>query len=170
MSKRNVPTKNYIIVVGLVILILCACFATFAIVRAIEENNLKTSPLASNKEVLYTDFKNSTKEMDADTFLVISYTRDKNVYKNEKAIKKALLKHNLLNNVTYLDVTENRDTEDVVSVINKQLKLDKELEVKVLPALIFYKDGKAIKTVDSKDSLLNADAFEQIIDEHELAS
>lgn len=169
MEKKKIPTKNYVIVVGFIVLIICACLATFALVRAIEENNLKTSPL-SNKEVLYTDFKNSTKEMDADTFLVISYTRDKDVYKNEKAIKKALNKKNLLDNVTYLDVTEYRDSEDVIAVINKQLKLEGSLEVKVLPAVIFYKDGKAIKMVDSKSNLLNADAFEQIIDEQELAS
>ena len=169
MEKRYIPTKNYIIVLGLIVLILCACLAAFNIYKAFEENSIKTSPL-SNNAVLYTDFKNSTKEINADTFLVISYTRDVKVNKNEKLIAKSLKKQNLLDNVLYLDVTDYRDIEDVPEVINNNLKLEDKLKVKKLPALVFYKDGVATKTVDSRNHLLTADDFDQIIDEYQLAS
>lgn len=169
MERKHIPTKNYIIVLGLIVLVLCACLAAFNIYKAYEENSIKTSPL-DNQSVLYTDFKTSTKEINADTFFVISYTRDVDVNKNEKAIYKSLKKKNLLDNVLYLDVTEYKDGEDVVSVINNNLKLKDGLEVKQIPALVFYKDGVAVKTVDSREHLLSSDDFDQIIDEYQLAS
>lgn len=154
MAMKKIPTKNYIILFGLIVLILCACLAFYNIFNIYNENKLNTSPLSS-KQVLYEDLKNATKEIDADTFLLISYTQNKKVFNNEKEIKKYLNKNNLMDNVMYLDVTEYMNDENFTEDINKVLKLENNLQVKVFPAIVYYKDGNAAYSVDSSSGLIN---------------
>ena len=97
MSKKSIPPKNYLILFGIVLLVICACFAAYNLYNIYQENKVRTSPLA-NKEVLYEDLKNATIEIDADTFLVISYIQNREIHNNENEIKKYLNKNNLLDN------------------------------------------------------------------------
>ena len=168
MSKKIIPTINYLILFGLFVLVICACFAFYNLYNIIEENKINTSPLA-NKEVLYNDLKNTTTELDADTFLVISYTQDVDVYNNEKEIKKYLNKINLMNNIMYLNISEYIDDEEFITDLNKTLKLSDNLKIEKFPALIYYKEGVATYKIDSRDHLINKQDFEQVVDIYELA-
>lgn len=167
--KRKIPTKNYFILLGIIILVISACFATYNLYNIYQENKIKTSPLAI-KEILYEDLKNATKEIDADTFLVISYVENKEVHKNEVAIKKMLKKKDLLDNIMYLNVTDYMNEEKFLDELNTLLKLKDNNRIDSMPALVYYKEGVAVKTIDSKDHLLNVGDFEQLIDMYELAS
>lgn len=169
MSKKSIPTKNYIILFGIIILVICACFASFNLYNIYQENKVRTSPLA-NKEVLYEDLKNTTIEIDADTFLVISYTQNREIYNNENEIKKYLNKNNLIDNVMYLNISEYISEPNFINDLNKTLKLEDNLKIKKFPALIYYKEGIATYKIDSTDHLLNKGDFEQIIDMYDLAS
>lgn len=169
MEKRNIPKKNYLILLGIIVLVIAACFATYNLYGIYKENRIKTSPLAET-EILYEDLKNATAEIDADTFLVISYVENEAVYNNEKAIKNVLKKKDLLDNVLYLNVTDYMVQENFVKELNETLKLKENLVIEILPAIVYYKDGVAVNTVDSKNALINADDVEQLIDIYELAS
>lgn len=169
MAKKIIPTKNYLILIGLIVLVICACFAFYNLFEIYKENKNSVSPLA-NKEVLYEDLKNITNELDADTFLVISYTEDNQVHNNENEIKKYLNKINLFNNVMYFNISEYREDENFLSDVNKTLGLKDNLEISAFPAVVYYKEGVATYTADSEDHLLNKQDFEQLVDIYELAS
>lgn len=169
MTRKTIPPRNYLILIGLIVLVICACFAFYNIYNIIQENKNNTSPLA-NKEVLYEDLKNTTTELDADTFLVISYTNDSTVHNNEVAIKKYLNKINLLNNIMYLNVSEYLDDEEFLGELNKTLGLKDLLEIKKYPALVYYKEGVPTYTVDSTDHLLNKEDFAQLVEMYDLAN
>lgn len=169
MAKRNIPSKNYVILFGIILLVICACFAFYNLYNIYQNNKISTSPL-STKEVLYEDLKNTTKEIDADTFLVISYVHDEKVYENEKDIKKYLNKNNLLNNVMYLNITDYMNDENFIEDLNKTLKLEEDLKITTFPAVVYYNEGIATYTIDSSNHILNQGDFEQIIDMYELAS
>ncbi|MCH5167671.1 MAG: hypothetical protein J1F35_07280 [Erysipelotrichales bacterium] len=169
MSKKTIPTRNYLILIGLIVLVICACFAFYNLYNIIEKNKINTSPLA-NKEVLYNDLKNTTTELDADTFLVISYTQDLDVYNNEKEIKKYLNRINLMNNIMYLNISEYMEDEEFIPDLNKTLKLNDNLKIEKFPALVYYREGIATYSIDSSDHLLNKLDFEQLVDMYELAS
>lgn len=169
MTKRRIPPKNYIILFGIIVLVICACLAVNNIYVVLKENRISTSPLATN-EVLYEDLKNATKDIDADTFLVISYVQDDKVYSKEKAIKKYMTKHNLFDNIMYLNITDYRNDSNFINDLNGVLKLKNKLAVKKFPAVVYYKEGVPTYTIDSTDHMLNAGDFEQIIDMYELAS
>lgn len=169
MARQNIPTKNYLILFGVIIFVISACFATYNLYNIYQEHKIKTSPLAT-KEILYEDLKNATKEIDADTFLVISYTENEEVNQNEREIMKMLKKKDLIDNVMYLNVVDYMNEEGFIAELNKVIKLKDSLKIETLPAIVYYKDGQAVKTIDSKERLINVDDFEQLIDMYELAS
>lgn len=169
MTKRIIPVKNYVIAFGFVILIICGCFAFYNLYGIYQENKISVSPL-SNKEILYVDLKNATEDIDADTFLFISYVEDKTVHDNEVEIKKYLNKRNLINNVIYLNATEYLNNENFINEINETLNLKNKNKIEVLPALIYYRDGNVAHSIDSKDHIINKGDFEHIVDMYELAS
>lgn len=168
MAKK-IPTKNYVILVGIALLIICACFAFYNVYNEIKDDNISSSPLSTH-QVLYEDLPDPTVEMNADTFLLISYVQNEEVHNNEKAIRKMLNKKNLLDNVLYLDVTEYKEQENFIDELNKTLKLEDKLRIDKIPAIIYYKEGIPTVTIDSKNHLVNVGDFEHIIDMYQLAS
>lgn len=169
MQKKSIPSKNYIVLIGIVLLVICACFAFYNLYNIYQENKISVSPLAE-REVFYEDLSSTTEELDADTFLVISYVQNRDIYDNEKAIKKYLNKNNLLNNVLYLNVTDRMIEETFVDDLNNLLNLTDSLKIENFPAVVYYKDNEVTYTIDSSDHLLNQGDFEQIVDMYELAS
>ncbi len=169
MARKTIPPKNYVILFGVIILIICACFASFNLYSIYKDNKISSSPL-SKTEVGYDDLKNTTSEMNADAFLVISYLYDEEVHTNESQIRKLLNRKNLLDNVMYLDVTEYKNDTAFMKDLNKTLNLKDKLEIEKFPAVVYYKEGVPALMKDSKEHLLNADDFEQIIDMYQLAS
>lgn len=167
MAKKLIPPRNYLILIGVIVLVVSACFAFYNLFHIYKENSNKTSPL-SNKEVLYVDLKETTKELDADTFLVISFTSDSQVHFNENEIKKYLKNNNLIDNVMYLNVSELMTEPRFLQELNATLGLNDKLEIKKFPALVYFKEGIPTFMVDSKEHLLNKDDFAQIVDMYEL--
>lgn len=167
MTKKIIPSRNYLILIGVIILVISACFAFYNLYNIYKDNKSKTSPLA-NKEVLYEDLKETTKELDADTFLVISFTSDEQIHNNENKIKKYLKNNNLIDNVMYLNVSELMTEQNFLRDLNATLNLAENLEIKKFPALVYYKEGIPTFTIDSKDHLLNKDDFIQVIDMYEI--
>lgn len=165
--KKKSKTKNYIILLGIIVLIISACLAFNNIYKAYQESVISTSPLAS-KEILYDDLKNTTTEFDADMLLVISYVYDDDLYKNELEIKKLLNKYDLYDNVTYLNITNYKDKENIIDDLNKKLKLENNMSISKFPAVIYYKDGEPSYMIDSKNHLLNSGDFKKIIDIYDL--
>lgn len=168
MAKK-IPPKNYVILFGIAVLIICGCLAFYNVYNEVKDNNISTSPLSTN-QLLYEDLSDNTEELNEDTFLLISYVQDEDVHNNEKAIRKLLNKKNLLDNVLYLDVTDYKDQDNFIDDLNQTLKLEDNLKITKIPAVIYYKEGVPTTIIDSKDHLLNEGDFEHIIDMYQLAS
>ena len=116
--KNKKKRRHYIFVIGIIILIVCAAVSLINVFVKTDRDNIDVSPLATN-QILNGDIKNAMKEINADTFLVISYTNDQVVHKNEKEIEKYLKKVNLLDNVMYLDLKDYVNDVDYLKNINK---------------------------------------------------
>ena len=169
MKKVKSNKKHYVLISGIVVLICCAIFSAINISQKMDRDDINISPLATN-EILYTDAKNALKEINADTFLVVSYTGDATIHKTEKDIEKYLKRVNLLDNVMYLDAKLYIGKENYIYDLNKLLKLDDTNKISKLPAVIFYKDGSISEVRDSKKSMINKDTFKKYIDNNGLAS
>ena len=162
---RKIPTKNYLIVLGMIILIISACFAIYNLKNIYHENKITKSVFSKNS-IKYEDLGNITKDMSADTFLIIGYTQDSKVYQNEKEIKQLLKKQNLLDHVLYLDMSEKKNEDNYLEDLNVTLKLEGINMIKSIPALVFYHEGEVTKVVSEG---VRKDDIAQIIDMYSLA-
>ncbi len=167
-KTREIPKRNYLILLGLIVLVICACFAFYNVYNIMHDNIISASPL-SNSSITIDDLKDMFKDMDADTFLVISYTKDEAVYNSEKGIKKIMNKYNLMDNIKYLDISDLMLEDDYLDKLNTSLALKDNKQIKKVPAVIFYKDSELAVVIDSTDHILNNGDFQRIIDSYELA-
>lgn len=165
MATKTVPTRNYMILIGMIILIITACFAIFNLYNIYQENKITKSVLSKNS-VKFEDLSEITKEMSADTFLIISYTKNSKIYQNEKEIKQLLNKNNLLDNVLYLDATDKMGEENFVEELNNTLGLKEDNRIDSIPALVFYSKNEVTYI---KSGSINKDDIAQIIDMYNLA-
>ena len=165
MATKTIPTKNYLIVFGMIVLIISACFAIYNLNNIYQENKITKSVFNKN-EIKYEDLGNITKDMSADTFLIIGYTQDSKVYQNEKEIKQLLKKQNLLDHVLYLDLSDKKTEENIIDELNNTLKLENTDKITEIPALVFYREGKVTKVISNG---VRKDDIAQIIDMYSLA-
>ena len=165
MATKTIPTRNYLIVIGMIVLIITACFAVFNLYNIYQENKITKSVLSKNA-VKFEDLSEITKEMSADTFLIIGYTKNSKIYQNEKEIKQLLNKNNLLDNVLYLDATDKMVEENFVDELNNTLGLKDENKIKSIPALVFYSKNEVTYV---KSESVTKDDIAQIIDMYNLA-
>lgn len=169
--KKIIPKRNYFIIIGLIITILCACLACYNLYHIFEETNLEESPLAV-KKVLINDLNNSIKDMDADTLLFISYTKNKKIHQMEKKIFNYLDEELLLDNILYLDVTEeyysdmSKNNSEIINLVNSKLNLKKKYKITELPAVIYYSEGKAIYSADSSKKIINVNTIKKIVNNY----
>ena len=166
MSTKTIPKKNYLILIGTILLIISACFATFNLYNIYQETKIKKSVLDKNS-IKFEDLSEITKDMSANTFLIIGYSKNSKIYQNEKEIKSLLKKNNLLDNVLYLDVTDLKDDENLINNLNEKLQLEDSYKIKNIPAVIYYNENKVTYV---KDGSVTKDDIAQIIDMYSLAS
>ncbi len=166
MSTKVIPKKNYLILIGTILLIISACFATFNIYNIYQETKIKKSVL-DKKSIKFEDLGEITNDLSANTFLIIGYSQNSKIYQNEKEIKSLLKKNNLLDNVLYLDVTDIKESETLINDINEKLKLEEGNRISSVPAVIYYNENKVTYV---KDGTVTKDDIAQIIDMYNLAS
>jgi hypothetical protein len=166
MATKTVPTRNYFILVGMIVLIITACFAIFNIYNIYQESKITKSVLAKNS-VKFEDLSEITKEMSADTFLIVGYTQNNKIYQNEKEIKQLLNKNNLLDNVLYLDATDKMIEENFIEELNNTLELENNNKITSIPAIVFYSNNEVTYV---KSGSVTKDDIAQIIDMYNLAS
>jgi len=150
--------KNYLKVIFLILIVLVFCILIYFAYNTFWKYRIQSSVLK--------DYEVTLDTIDDETsgdyyFVYVSYTGDEIVYKNEAEIKSYLKKQNLLDKLKYINsgivyMTQ----EDFVNEINTKYDLD----IEVLPVVILVKDGKAYTYYDSRDGIINEDAFAQIID------
>jgi hypothetical protein len=168
---KKVPTRNYIILVGLVILVVCLCMALSHLYNLIENNKIKVSPLSStSNEITLDELKKAKVDLPADVFLVVGYTKDKVMNKHEKEIAKVLTKNNLMDSVYYIDAYDYLDNKEYVEELNKVLKIDEKKQLKKIPAIIYISNSEITYTIDSTDKLIDSGDIQKIIDMYEIAS
>ena len=168
---KKVPTRNYIILVGLVILVVCLCMALSHLYILIENNKIKVSPLSStSNEITLDDLKKAKVYLPADVFIVVGYTKDKVMNKHEKEIAKVLNKNNLMDSVYYIDSYDYRDNKEYVDELNQVLKIDESKQLKKIPAIIYISNSEITYTIDSTDKLIDSGDIQKIIDMYEIAS
>ncbi len=164
-SKRQVI--NWILVSVAVILF---CLIASKIYNIYKDNKLSESVLARELGTLqYDDIDSSINELVSDGFVLISYVKDKEVKSFETSLKKTIIKNNLQNNFLYYDATDLMLENNYIEMINQKFSLNKKDRIISLPAILYYKDGKYVKTLTStKEKMITNDEFVKLLYSYEI--
>lgn len=123
------------------------------------ETNTVSLQLNSLKE--YTQIK---EEMPEEYFILISYTKDTNVYKLETKLKTIIDNYSLQNIFYYLDATD-LVNDDYYKELSTAFETD---TIRNIPAIIYVKDYKVEKVISGdKDKLFSATDFENLLKDNE---
>ena len=163
MKKKDIPLKNYIIslliVVGVVLI-------TFYVKKTYEMNveaSLSQSVLSRTVgEVKLDEIDTVLLEKADNYFIYLSYANDAKVYNFDKKIKNIIADYELQDNFYYVNLTDELD-ENILTSVNKKFNLKKG-QIIELPAILFYQEGKLNKILTSCDGdLFELSDFKKIL-------
>lgn len=165
MSKR---VENYIKLIIVVVIAVIVTLLVCNIYRNINNNKLNKSYIDKyvNKGN-YNDLSSIVMELGDREFIYLSYVGNENIYNYEKDLVKTLKKYDLLDLFVYVDVSSVITTDRTVGDLNDKLNVITESSI-VLPAVIYYKDGKARDYIDSSDEIISASKTIQLMEKWEV--
>lgn len=160
---KEIKKTNYFILVAMIVLILSICTATYNIYSIYKNNKANySSPLNFAKEVQFSELTETTIEISEDSFLVISYYGDEDIYQNQKDLKLIFRKYGLLDNIIYVDVTTEYEKDGFYDKLNSVLKLD-DFKITQVPTIIYFKEGKPTAMVKTTNGIIDSWSLEEII-------
>ena len=168
-KKEKSNFRKYLNLCLLLVAIFLVCLMASKLYSVYEANKLKDSVLSRVVGTIqYDDVENATREMVSDDFIFISYVKSPEVRSLEKKLKKIIIEKELQNNFYYLNATDLMLEDDYVSDLNKKFNLKDTNKIKNLPALLYYKNGKFVKTITSDDKIFTSDEFSKLLDNYEI--
>ena len=100
-------------------------------------------------------------------YLYLTYIGSKNIYNLEKYVYKTLKNNKLSDKFIYINCTDNINDKKIINDLNDKLSIITDNEI-VLPAIIYYKNGKPVDYIDSTNQILTGDKFVQLMDKWEV--
>ncbi|MDD2434679.1 MAG: hypothetical protein PHO63_00290 [Bacilli bacterium] len=147
MSKKEIPAKNYIILLFVMALTVALVLYLISWYNVTKEYNKNNSVM--------TEFLGEIKLEEIDSYLIdnpdiviyIGSSRDADIKSFEKSLKKLIMAEEIEDNVIYLDTFDIIDTKDFEKFIDKYLskKLkDKKIDIVTKANLIIIEDKEII--------------------------
>lgn len=159
-QERVVPKKNYLYLLIMILVVVFVTFFIFEINKDYQSRKLEVSYLNGYiNEVNVSDINNILIEPSSDLFILVTKVNDESVYELERDIKKVIKDKDLRDNFIYINYSD----KDINS-LNKILGSD----IKTIPALVYFKNGEYVKTIDSNKDMLNAGDLSQVLDQYEV--
>lgn len=166
-NNREIPTKNYIIV-GMIFLI---SFILILLGGTWYKNYIEYQlaiPIIGGyiNEVSDQEIDNYLLENN-DTMVYIGKSNDNNCRSLEKELKKFIKKHNLRDQIIYIDLNKVNDQASFIENFNN--KYATSVRIDKYPAFIIIKNAQILDLVSkTKNQNLYIDNIEQLLDEYEL--
>ena len=104
--------------------------------------------------------KNVLTEPSSEMFIIITKVNNQNIFNQEKEIKKVIKRRDLRDNVMFINYTNKNDLNELNKVLGSNIK--------TIPAILYYKNGEFITSIDSTNGLINAGEFEKLLDSYEV--
>ncbi len=102
-----------------------------------------------------------------ETILYVSYNHDKNIVKLDRELLKKIKAYNLEDYVYYCNVTDRlEDNKYIGDFISKTPNINGKL--KMVPALIYFKNGEVIEVVNSTDKLISSEDLIYLVNKYKI--
>ena len=120
-KKKEIPSKNYIIVITVTILVILLMIFIRSFYLNYKSSKLSESIFSSQtvNQIHMDDFDFAIREV-TDSILYVSYTGSNEVYSMEKKLYKELENNNLLDKIIYLDVTKYAKNNKYINILKNK--------------------------------------------------
>lgn len=167
MKKINKTTKNYMIVIGMIIIVIGLGLLITTINMNYQQNKIKKSPLTKIiKKYDYNDLNSIINRSDKNEFIYFSYTNDKKIYELDQKIKTIIEDNKLNDQFIYFDLSKKNNIA-LINEINDLLDLT-ENKIISLPCLIYFRNNEIVSVVSSNQIPFSDGNLTQLIDIYEL--
>lgn len=167
-KKKEIPRKNYFIVIVVTILVVLLMIFVRSFYLSYKSSKLSNS-IFSNKivnQIHMDDFDFAVAEI-SDAILYVSYTGSNEIYSMEKRLYKEIENNNLTDKVIYLDVTKyNKNNKYVKTLRDKFPNIDNEINS--APLFIYIKDGQAVEAMSSEFRMVDYKTLNKLVDKYEI--
>lgn len=160
--------KNYILLLLIIIVgIFIMTSIGFIYKKAHNRKENKSYILSKVNNYEYKNIENGVNEIKDNGYLYLTYIGNKNIYNLEKYVYKTLKNNKLSDKFIYINCTDNVNEKKTINDLNDKLNIITDNEI-VLPAIIYYRNGKAVDYIDSTNQILTGDKFVQLMDKWEV--
>lgn len=165
-EKRDVPLKNYIIALLIVLGVVILTFYIKKTYDLSEERNLSQSILSRIiGEIKYDEIDNVFLEINGDYFIYISYSKNSEISAFEKQLKNLIVNNDLQNNFYYLNVNDEKKDDNLIKDLNNKFKLNNK-KIDYIPAILYYENGDFKDLITSKkDQIITINDVSNLIKE-----
>ncbi len=171
-SVSKVPTKNYLIVGVIVLVVLLGSLYIYKWYDVYTENKIANSYLMTSKTLVHEiDDLSAIETVFGETvpneyFVYVSYTKSKKIYELEKELKPIIDDYNLKDYIYYINVTNMMQESDYLAKLNDALGLT-ENKITEVPTMIYFKDGEVDASsiiTREDDNIMQAGDFAKLLD------
>lgn len=167
-KKKDIPRKNYYIVIAVTILVVLLMIFVRSFYLSYKSSKLSNS-IFSNKivnQIHMDDFDFAIAEI-SDAILYVSYTGSNEIYTMEKRLFKEIENNNLTDKIIYLDVTKyNKNNKYIKTLRDKFPNIDNEINS--APLFIYIKDGQAVEAMSSEFRMVDYKILNKLVDKYEI--
>jgi len=171
MAKKVNAQNNYvklgmILVVVILVTLISANLYTNARTRRVENGYLTTRV----SSIEFKELENVLLEFSGDMFLYISYTGNPDIHTLDVGLRRILRTNELTDQFVYLNMrSQMSDNPNYLADLNEILGLETG-QIRVLPAILYYRDNELFEVMDSYRSLLRPSDFSHLLDKFEIIS
>lgn len=165
MTKKE---KSNYLKLGIILLVTVLITLISANIYRNYQNNKSNKSYISRyvSSISCNELANAMTEMNASSFLYLSYTGNNNIFDLERNLKKILKNYDLEDKFIFVDCTKEIDENNHVKSLKDLISIgDNDL---TLPAIIYFKDNSPADYIDSKEGLIKAADFSKVLDRNEI--
>lgn len=162
-NKREVPIKNYI-KLGIILLIsILALFYLYLWYRTYEENRLNTPIMDNYLSIINYNELNDYLTENKNATIYLSKLNDNDIRSFEKKFKLIIQDNALKNKILYLDLTNELDQNNEITITNNYT-----INENNLPMIVIIENSQVKKTYNIKKNNYDENKLETFLDQNNL--
>lgn len=162
-NKREVPIKNYI-KLGIILLIsIFALFYLYLWYRTYEENRLNTPIMDNYLSIINYNELNDYLTENKNATIYLSKLNDNDIRSFEKEFKLIIQDNALKNKMLYLDLTNELDQNNEITITNNYT-----INENNLPMIVIIENSQVKKTYNIKENNYDENKLETFLDQNNL--
>ncbi len=160
---REVPIKNYYIVLLVSILVIIAVLYIRSFYLSYQASKINNSVFydKSINQMNTDDFDFALEEIN-EAILYVSFFDYPRVYNMEKKLYKEFEKRNIIDKVIYWNVTDLKDNKEYIKTLKNKYPVTAD-KINKAPLIIYIKEGEAVDVIDSSHGLINVKDLKELL-------